>query len=61
MERMRVSAKRLVDGAVSGGDGRRAVDVERRAFGRRELVQRHAFTGQLAIDAMESVHEGSFY
>jgi len=58
MDRVRVAGERLVNGAVAFVDGSGAVNVERRAMGRRERLERDAVAhqhGALSLDSGQSV------
>jgi hypothetical protein len=54
---VRVVAERGVDGAIAGGDGRRAIDVERRPVDAGDLGERNAVTFEDAVPAGEGGHD----
>ena len=56
VEGMRVAREREIDGAIAFGDGRGAVNVERCAFGGREIGERHAVTRQRALLSKKPCH-----
>jgi hypothetical protein len=57
MERMWISAERLVDGAIACGNRSRTVDIQRGTFSGREIRQRHTFAIEGVVDPIETFHQ----
>ena len=57
MERVGISAERLIDGAIACGNRSRAVDIQRSTFSGREIRQRHTLAMEGVIDPVETFHQ----